>query len=169
MLTCCWVFIGLVVWKWLQDYNHTSRLLEKFSPHSLTHSLHQSLTCSFAPRTWWVVDKRKWRWHFPGREPGGCRRQWSAASGAAAWQSLDTHTAVKEGLVQKPMHSLIHTHIQVYGKDTRHSKWLSKGMESAAPGDLPGSNVNQDEMKLQQQLTHLHRNKSTLLVPCDQS
>lgn len=28
-------------------------------------------------------------------------------------------------------------------------------MESAAPGDLPGCDVNQDEMELQQQLPHL--------------
>ena len=28
-------------------------------------------------------------------------------------------------------------------------------MEGAAPGDLPGRDVNQDEMELQEQLTHL--------------
>lgn len=28
-------------------------------------------------------------------------------------------------------------------------------MEGAAPGNLPGSDVNQDEMKLQQEFTHL--------------
>lgn len=33
-------------------------------------------------------------------------------------------------------------------------------MESAAPGDLPGSDVNQDEIELQQQLTHLDRNNN---------
>lgn len=40
-------------------------------------------------------------------------------------------------------------------KDTRHRKRLSEGMEGAAPGDLPGSDVNQDEVELQQQLAHL--------------
>lgn len=47
------------------------------------------------------------------------------------------------------MHSL--THIKNTGlerKDTRHCKRLSKGMESTAPGDLPGSDVDQDEMEL---------------------
>lgn len=47
------------------------------------------------------------------------------------------------------------TNTQLLGKDTRHSERLSEGMESAAPGDLPWSDVNQDEAELQQQLAHL--------------
>lgn len=44
-------------------------------------------------------------------------------------------------------------------KDTRHGKGLSKGVESAAPSDLPGSDVHQDEMEFEQQLTHLDKNR----------
>lgn len=43
-------------------------------------------------------------------------------------------------------------------KDTRNGKRLSEGMEGAAPGDLPGGDVNQDEVELQQQLAHLRHN-----------
>lgn len=45
------------------------------------------------------------------------------------------------------------------GKDTGHSKRLGEGVEGASPGDLPGSDVNQDEMELQQELTHLKQHK----------
>lgn len=40
-------------------------------------------------------------------------------------------------------------------KDTRHGEGLGEGVEGAAPGDLPGSHVNQDEVQLQQELAHL--------------
>lgn len=48
-----------------------------------------------------------------------------------------------------------HAHVHAGGKDTRHRKRLSEGVEGAAPGDLPGSDVNQDEVELQQELAHL--------------
>lgn len=54
--------------------------------------------------------------------------------------------------------ALLHTHMHAVRKDTRHGKRLSKGMKGAAPGDLPGSDVNQDEVELQQQLAHLRQN-----------
>lgn len=52
-------------------------------------------------------------------------------------------------------YTVTHAHTQRGVKDTRHCKRLSKGMESTAPGDLPGGDVNQDKMELQKQLTHL--------------
>lgn len=56
------------------------------------------------------------------------------------------------------MHSHTNTH-RLQGKDTGHRERLSEGVESAAPGDLPGSDVDQDEVELQQQLTHLDGNR----------
>lgn len=67
-------------------------------------------TCSFAPRTWWASDMRKWRWHCPKREPAGCRRRWWAASGAAALLSLDTHQSRKEQQVMIYTHTHTKTH-----------------------------------------------------------
>lgn len=43
------------------------------------------------------------------------------------------------------------------GKDTRHGEGLGEGVEGTSPGDLPGSDVDQDEMELQQELTHLQQ------------
>lgn len=118
-----------------------------------------TLTYSSAPKTWWAVDRRKWRWRFPGRGQVGCKRQWWAESGAAAWLSLHTHTHQSRWRQHSKWPCTLNpTHLQTHGtrrKDTRHGKGLRKGMEGAAPGNLPGSDVNQDEMELQQEFTHL--------------
>jgi len=86
-------------------------------------------------------------------------------SGAAAWLSLDTHTPVKGRKAGSDALSHTKTHTRGFQrKDTRHGERLGEGMESAAPGDLPGSDVNQDEMEFQQQLTHLDMNRNTQLT-----
>lgn len=88
--------------------------------HSLNH-LSLGLTCSCAPRIWWAVGRRKWIWRCPGRAPAGCRRQWWAASGAAAWLSLNTH--ISQGITSTvSADALTHKHT--------HTKVLEKGYEA---------------------------------------
>jgi len=40
-------------------------------------------------------------------------------------------------------------------KDTRHGERLGEGVEGRAPGDLPGSDVRDDELQLEIQVNEL--------------
>lgn len=80
-------------------------------------------------------------------------------------ESERTHIPVKAKRQQQVGNTLTRTEVNGHaGKDTGHSKRLGKGVEGASPGNLPGSDVNQDEMELQQELTHLkqHAVRDTL-------
>lgn len=71
-------------------------------------------------------------------------------------ESERTHIPVKVMRQQQVGNTFTRTAVNRHeGKDTGHSKRLGEGVEGASPGDLPGSDVNQDEMELQQELTHL--------------
>lgn len=83
-------------------------------------------------------------------------------------ESGRAHTRVKKRTAGSDDFPISHTHThrcthmdtdthRSQRKDTRHGERLSEGMEGAAPGDLPGRDVNQDEMELQEQLTHLQQ------------
>lgn len=80
-------------------------------------------------------------------------------------ESERTHIPVKVMRQQQVGNRLTGMEVNRHaGKDTGHSKRLGEGVEGASPGDLPGSDVNQDEMEFQQELTHLkqHTVRDTL-------
>lgn len=62
-------------------------------------------------------------------------------------ESERTHIPVKVMRQQHLGKTLTRTEVNRRAeKDTGHSKRLGEGVEGASPGDLPGSDVNQDEM-----------------------